>query len=554
MKEFKEKEKKETTLNCSICHNDKIDIIQNNSKIKKIYNDIFKNINLGEFIKKCYCCNNKNNNDEKNDNGIYVHKYCILLKILFNFEIKCEKCNSIYNIKIDKKIDKNKEIYLFIIFLIIYILHLFIYLFCMFLLFINAILKEYIIISYKHIYPFFGIILFIINSIFLYFSISKNIIKCKNSIYKYTINISDITKINNKENELYKIMDEFYQWFYNQSIKKLLIKINKKFIINKLNYEYNNKMQEYFEKNNKDNINIFEDIINKKELKNKENENSDKTKDNFLDIIDFNNNKNDFNINNILSINNNNNNKIEKMDNLYSDRSNNNKEKININKSENNNIDNNLIRKKSNNGDYSSNAFEDNLKFDHKDYINININPKDSKNININIHFSSDKNSQIDFSSSKEVTFKSVVRNNKTRKTALIPKNLLMSNLISEANSFKRKRRQLKSIKIKQNKIKLQGTKIIGNIEEDEEIDFSEFDKIGSKISKIDDDNKKSAFPRNDLDLKYSNFKTKKSYKDVTLNISNSDVGGIEDVSSNQNFRLSLKNNMVGKHVHFADG
>lgn len=129
-----------------------------------------------------------------------------------------------------------------------------------------------------------------------------------------------------------------------------------------------------------------------------------------------------------------------------------------------------------------------------------------------------------------------------------------MSNLISEANSFKRKRRQLKSIKIKQNKIKLQGTKIIGNIEEDEEIDFSEFDKIGSKISKIDEDNKKSTFPRNDLDLKYSNFKTKKSYKDVTLNISNSDVGGIEDVSSNQNFRLSLKNNMVGKHVHFADG
>ena len=30
-------------------------------------------------------------------------------------------------------------------------------------------------------------------------------------------------------------------------------------------------------------------------------------------------------------------------------------------------------------------------------------------------------------------------------------------------------------------------------------------------------------------------------------------MGGIEENSNKQEFRLSLKNNMVGKHVHFLD-
>ena len=45
----------------------------------------------------------------------------------------------------------------------------------------------------------------------------------------------------------------------------------------------------------------------------------------------------------------------------------------------------------------------------------------------------------------------------------------MMSNIISEANSIKRKRRLLKSIKIRQNKINLKGTNLPGgSIREDE--------------------------------------------------------------------------------------
>lgn len=145
---------------CSICNKKILDTKNINSKMMKIFKDIFKDVELDEIIKKCYCDSNKCNVEtEGNEYNIFAHKYCILLKIIFNFEIKCENCNSIYNIKIYKKIDKNKKLYIFITFLIIYILHLFIYLFCMFLLFINDIIKD-LIISYKHIFTFLELFYF----------------------------------------------------------------------------------------------------------------------------------------------------------------------------------------------------------------------------------------------------------------------------------------------------------------------------------------------------------------------------------------------------------
>ena len=94
---------------CSICNKNILNTKNINSKMMKIYKDIFKDVELDEIIKKCYCDSNKYNIEtEGKEYNIYAHKYCILLKIIFNFEIKCENCNSIYNIKIYKKIDKKK--------------------------------------------------------------------------------------------------------------------------------------------------------------------------------------------------------------------------------------------------------------------------------------------------------------------------------------------------------------------------------------------------------------------------------------------------------------
>ena len=379
MKESVDEEKIESSLICSICHKNSLDIKQNNSKLKKIFNEIFKNTELSELIQKCKCKNTININKlEKRDSYIYTHKYCILLKILFNFEIKCEACNTIFNIKIEKRIDKKKKIYLFIAFLIIYMMHLLIYLFCMFLLFINVVLKEYIKIPYKHIIPFFGVILIFINSLFLYFSIIKNIKTRKIYFYKYSINIFDINrknkKIINEDSELYKLTQEFYQWFYSQSIISLLINKNKKFIINKGNYIYNNNIREYIKKNN-----IYFQKFIRNDLDLKDNIYNNDTKD-----IIINNNNNNCNILSLNNINNIYNKNAEKEENnLYSNRSQNSSRR-DLNKN-NVSLNNNDINRKISNNTGSLNTIDENQKTNNKDFINININQATSKNINIKI-------------------------------------------------------------------------------------------------------------------------------------------------------------------------
>jgi uncharacterized protein YkuJ len=410
----------------------------------------------------------------------------------------------------------------------------------------------------------------VINSILLYFSINNNIKKTKREIYNYSINIYDaITKDdnysnneNNNKNDLYKLIIDFYQWFHGKSIEDLLTNITKNNFFKKENNLYNNSIKEYMNKNNIEMKQI--DEINKKKKKEEdqkkqekekkiENNNiNNKTNDILFIDIDKNENSNS-NLKNILKLNNKKNKQQENND-IYSIQTS--KEDLKLHKynSNNNDINNNnnsnsnifIIKKKSSNNIESLNTIEENLRLHHKDYINININPKTSKNININIHLSNDKISQYDFSSSKENNYHFNKR--KVGKTALIPKNLMMSNIISEANSLKRKRRQLKSIKIRQNKINLKGTNLPGgSIREAEEVDFSDFEKTGIKIKKS------IFFSKNDYsELKYSNFKSKKSFKDIDLDISNSDVERIEENSGDQNIRMSVKN-MNGKHVHFAD-
>lgn len=530
MKETLTKNNKEIPLICSICHKKELNLRKNYTRFNTIFKDNFKNNNLSDLIKKCNCNQIKRINSSHN-NEIYAHKYCILIKIIFNFEIKCEKCNTLYNIKIDKKVDSNKKLYLFGTFIIIYVIHIFIYLFCFFLLFINVILKEYITKDYKHLPFFFAIILLIINSFFLYFSINKNIEK-KNNIYKYTINIIDSININdnncyiNDENEFYKLLLEFYQWIYNQSMKNILIKINKRFINNKFHDDSVNSIQKCINENNIEKIEIKKSIDkNENQNKNSSISISSKEKDKII-----NNNKNEKNI-------------IQKENDIYSFKSNTIKEEINIIKQE-------TILKKNSANNLLSNPINDLEKKNSKDFINININPRTSKNININIHFSSDKNSIFEYSSSKDViNLQSNKKVNKIGKTAFIPKKLTMTNIMSENNAFKRKRRALKSIKIKQNNMYLVGSELSGNIVEDEEVDFSEFDKIGSKISKASKD-KKYFFGKNDLDL--GNFRNKRSYKDIDLNISNSDEKPNEEViGNNLGPRESIKNKISNKHVHF---
>ena len=541
---------------CSICNKAILDInlnfIHNLRQIEKIKENL-KYIQPSEFIKICNCKNLKK--DINNDNNLYAHKYCILLKIIYLLEIKCEKCNTAYNIKVNKKIDLKKKLYLYVVFLLIYIIHLLIYFFGIVMLFVDAIFKKFSKIKkYYYIIYFFIIILLIINSLLLYFSIINNIVYYK-YIFNYTINVLDTSKIE-ITNKYYELISDYFKWFYRKSQLLLLIYKHKNYIINKSINISNKEINIYIKENNKEN----------KILKNT------------FDKISQNSNKNKISLNiNSNNINNTNNSNILILQNAPNHADNENEfqnpfDKFILNKKEEIKIENNINtnndlldlysnKSDNNNEDNENNNNEKNVKKNlidmtsinkfNKDYINININPIQANNINININFNDlNKVKDISYINEKnELSFHPSKLHDSTGKTALIPNKNLM-NKIMDDNIYKnylKQRRQIKSIKLKQKDIKIKDTKIIGNIEENEEIDFSEFEKgkMDSKISKNTKGDKlyflKSIVEEKDL------FTTKKSYKDVPLNISNPTDSVLYDD------RFSLKNNIVSKNVNYSN-
>ena len=535
---------------CSICNKTNLIIEQNNIKNfiqKEKLKEIFKYNQPSALIKKCYC-----KNLTKlycSDNDIYSHKYCILLKVIFEFEIRCENCNKFYNIKIDKKMNLQKTIYLFAIFIFIYIIHIVIYILIFFI--DKNSDKNSITRNYKHLKIFFGIVIFIINTIFLYFTIINNIQKYKH-IFNYKIYIFDINTNNKYKNKYFQLLYDYYEWFYDiTSIKNLINTRHKKFIINNRYYNYNTILKMYIKENNKE-YNNDKNMIrdNKNDLKEikedsikENNENNEITLDNYLKL------KNNLKIKNNneeidnLFFNQRRDSQIEKNkkweEDLYSDKTDNNNEEEE-NKKKNNIID--MI---------SPNKFK-------KDYINININPIQANNINININFheSINNNNIINPSSNKDI-LRNIPKffHYSSGKTALIPNKNYMR--IIDDNTYKnylKQRRQIKSIKLKQKDIQIKDTKISGDIQENEEIDFSEFSKgkMDSKLSKVTKDNK-IFFLKNigsGTGLVNELFKTKKSFKDVPLNISNP-TESLGNDSINNNNRFSFKNNIINKNANF---
>ena len=234
MKEPKEELNYEFHKICSICSKEILDLKHNNlknSNQNKKLKDNMKFMEYSEIIKKCFCKNSINNNNR--ENGIYAHKYCILLKVIYNFEIKCNKCNTSYNIKIDKKIDIKKKIYLIVKFVFIYMVHLIFYLFCIFLIFINNIIKKNNNRKYKHLSFFLSAILFLINNIILYFTIINNIKEYK-YIFKYKIDICNAIELNvnniKNKSKIYELLYNYYKWFYVKSEYDLIIDQHKNYL------------------------------------------------------------------------------------------------------------------------------------------------------------------------------------------------------------------------------------------------------------------------------------------------------------------------------------
>ena len=207
---------------CSICNSENLalDISKiRNNKLKKILTQIDKE----DLINKCKC-----SNEEK-----VVHKICLLLNVIFNFETKCRQCKSNYNISIDKTINNSKKLCKLFSYLFLTLFHIILFAAAAFLilyvLVINKDIKnDFGSKKYSQMPFFFAAILLIINIILIPITYSNFIDKNEMNIYDYKINIFDEkeqNKIKIDSDKFYSLLYEFYRYFYGTRIRYL---INKK--------------------------------------------------------------------------------------------------------------------------------------------------------------------------------------------------------------------------------------------------------------------------------------------------------------------------------------
>lgn len=217
---------------CSICKqkNVPIDI----TKIKFMKLKIFINNNrinkedYSTLIKKCNC--NKK-----------VHKLCILLNIIFNYELKCLDCNSFYNISVTKETDVSEKLKIIILTIFLVFIHIILYGCCAALIIFNinklkmndfSKLKEE-----KFIFSqfFFALIIFVINNI-LVFITTKSILLRLKYCYKYFINIHDKNSNNIDDSQYFQLLYGFYRSFHKDKLRYLIYKRNQIFFSNRIIY------------------------------------------------------------------------------------------------------------------------------------------------------------------------------------------------------------------------------------------------------------------------------------------------------------------------------
>ena len=265
---------------CSICKHK--DLLIDISKIKSLKIKIFINNNrinkedYSIFIKKCNCKNKK------------AHKFCVLLNIIFNYELKCSDCNSFYNISVTKNKDNNEKCKIILLLILLIIIHIILYGCCAVLIIFNLEkfemndLKKIKDEKYINAQFFFSFILFVLNSYLFYKSI-KYIVNRFKYCYKYYININDKTSSNIDDSKYFTALYNFYRDFNNDHFGYLLCKRNEIFFYNKITI--NKDYQKLIQNNNN-------------EFKNISNGNKDNSKKgNNEEILKLNNNVNNNNMN-----------------------------------------------------------------------------------------------------------------------------------------------------------------------------------------------------------------------------------------------------------------
>ena len=254
---------------CSICNCVELPIDINTSKIYAIKNlkSIFnlKGTDYSEVITKCNCLKNNPR----------VHKLCILLNILYCFDLKCAECDTDYNLVITKKSNSKKKASNVCTLIFYSFINLIIYGACAYLaLYPLVINKDYKECENKKIFEnmfyYFAALIFIINTFCTYATFRGILCENPKDVHDYTIDIKDINESNKNQNrnnkKHYDLLYKFYRYFYKTQIRFLIEKKHKNIYICKGYGYYNKELKDLIIQNNKDKSNIFnnggKDILN----------------------------------------------------------------------------------------------------------------------------------------------------------------------------------------------------------------------------------------------------------------------------------------------------
>ena len=239
---------------CSICKCEKVPInISNKKEIKAkqiISKIIKKDPDTSKLIDKCNCKNSKKK----------AHKICLILNVIFNFDLNCSECKANYNLSISKNINTSKKCHKLCSLISLSLFHICIYAGTIFLILylylINKDLKD----DFEehkllHVYYFFAVVIFILNTVLLPITFVKFLDKNDKDIFNYNIDVKDISeqnKSNKNTDEYYRLLYKFFRYFYNTQIRYLIEKKQKNLYISRGFIGLNKDLMEIINKNNKE--------------------------------------------------------------------------------------------------------------------------------------------------------------------------------------------------------------------------------------------------------------------------------------------------------------
>ena len=255
---------------CFICKSEKMPLNIEKIRGKKLKNIISKIIqneaNSSILINKCNCKNNKQKS----------HKICLILNIIFNFDLSCKECKSNYNISISKKINNYKKFYNICSFIFLLFFHIVLYGGAAFLILYIHLINKDIKQNFEenklyHIYYFFAVIIFIINTLIIAVTFSSFLDKNNKDICNYDIEVKDINEDNKMKNsdKIYELLYKFFRFFYHSQIRYLIERKQKHVYMSKGFGNFNKDIKDMIIKNKEEFLqgNIFnnggkEDILN----------------------------------------------------------------------------------------------------------------------------------------------------------------------------------------------------------------------------------------------------------------------------------------------------